>query len=332
MNDNKDQDQEIEKILESKEASPEFQEATIVEESTVEDPVLESITNAGLGSVNMDRFGRERAAPSDLHLGWMELDIDSLPSRGMFYPTDTVIKIRAAKAAEIRHFSTLDETNFIDMEEKLNSIIESCTMVNTPSKRMSYKDICEEDRIVLLLKIRDLTFPEPENKIVFNAKSENGSKLEIDLSTDYLVPSEIPSEIRRYYDEDDRTFVIQTKSAGTVYMKPPSIGVMQEVTKYLKDRKENDQEIDQAFIQVLPYIVSDWRGLNAKKIFELEIEHKRWSEKKFMVIYRLAEKMKIGVSTTLEKEIDGEVFKAPLEFPGGIKSLFIISDLSGELL
>ena len=51
-----------------------------------------------------------------------------------------------------------------------------------------------------------------------------------------------------------------------------------------------------------------------------------------MVIYRLAEKMKIGVETTLEQEYDGEIATAPLDFPGGIKSLFIISDLAGELL
>jgi len=51
-----------------------------------------------------------------------------------------------------------------------------------------------------------------------------------------------------------------------------------------------------------------------------------------MVIYRLAEKMKIGVKKTLKMELDGEITKAPLDFPGGIKSLFIISDLAGELL
>jgi hypothetical protein len=42
--------------------------------------------------------------------------------------------------------------------------------------------------------------------------------------------------------------------------------------------------------------------------------------------------MKIGVETTLEMEYEGEIAKAPLDFPGGIKSLFIISDLAGELL
>ena len=51
-----------------------------------------------------------------------------------------------------------------------------------------------------------------------------------------------------------------------------------------------------------------------------------------MVIYRLAERMKIGVQTELQTTHEGEEVKAPLDFPGGIKSLFIISDLAGELL
>ena len=51
-----------------------------------------------------------------------------------------------------------------------------------------------------------------------------------------------------------------------------------------------------------------------------------------MVTYRLAEKMKIGAQAEMEVDVDGELVRLPLEFPGGIKSLFIISDLAGELL
>ena len=115
-------------------------------------------------------------------------------------------------------------------------------------------------------------------------------------------------------------------------MKPPTIGVMQEITAYLKDRQEKDLDFDRAFIQVLPYLQSDWRNLNMSKIFQLEMEYKGWDEKKYMVIYRLAERMKIGVQTELQTTHEGEEVKAPLDFPGGIKSLFIISDLAGELL
>lgn len=296
--------------------------------------MLDAVESRGLGKVNMEQFGQARPEKTaDQFLGWMVLDQQELPSKGKFYPHDTVIKIRSARAAEIRHFSTMDENNYIDMEEKLNHIVEMCTQITAGDKRLSYKDILEEDRIVLLLSIRDLTFPEPENKLILKGKTEvSKTPVDIELSTKYLVATEVPSEIEAYYSSKERTYVIKTRSAGEVRMRPPSIGVMQEITKYLKDRQEKEVEFDKAFIQVLPYITPDWRQLNLPKIFNLEVDYKSWDQNKFMVIYRLAEKMKIGVDTTLEMEYDGEIAKAPLDFPGGIKSLFIISDLAGELL
>jgi len=301
---------------------------------TVAAEMLETVDSNGLGKVNMDNFGQARPEKSaDQFLGWMNLDQETLPSKGKFYPRDTVIKIRSARAAEIRHFSTMDENNYIDMEEKLNHIVEMCTQITANDKRLSYKDILEEDRIVILLTIRDLTFPEPENKLILKGKTEHTKKtVDIELATKYLVATVVPTEIEAYYSSKDRTYVIKTRSAGEVMMRPPSIGVMQEITKYLKDRQEKEIEFDKAFIQILPYITPDWRQLNLPRIFNLEVDYKAWNEKKFMVIYRLAEKMKIGVETTLEMEFDGEIAKAPLDFPGGIKSLFIISDLAGELL
>lgn len=291
------------------------------------------VEQQGLGRVDMSNFGPSKPEKSDNILGWHMVNLLDLPSSGKFYPADLKLQIRSAKAAEIRHFSTMDENNYLDMEDKLNSIIESCCKLETQTKRLSYKDVLEEDRIVLLLKIRDLTFPEPENQIILKGKmTESNKTAEIELSTKYMISNKVPDEIEKYYSEQERTYVINTKSAGVIKMQPPSIGIMQEITKYLKDRQEKGAEYDKAFVQILPYITSDWRTLNLKKIFELEIEYKGWNEKKFMVIYRLAERMKIGIETTLEKEIDGEIAKAPLDFPGGIKSLFIISDLAGELL
>jgi hypothetical protein len=301
--------------------------------SEAADSMASAVDSSGLGRVNMANFTPERARPSDEILGWHVLDLNLLPSKGKFYPEDAVIKIRSAKAAEIRHFSTMDENDYIDMEEKLNSIIESCSQFTSGSKRMSYKDVLEEDRIILLLSIRDLTFPEPENKLILKGKTERTKQqVDIELSVKNLVPSVIDDEIEKYYDAKERTYVIKTRSAGEVRMHPPTIGVMQEITNYLKDRQQKDQAFDKAFIQVLPYMQSDWKSLSLNKIFQLEMEYKGWDEKKFMVVYRLAERMKIGVQTELETTFEGEVAKAPLDFPGGIKSLFIISDLAGELL
>lgn len=303
--------------------------------SNIEDveAVEELIEQKGLGSVNMASFSPQKAESSDSILGWMSLDQATLPSSGKFYPADCVIKIRSARAKEIRHFSTMDENNYIDMEDKLNAIVESCTQLTSQTERMTYRDLLEEDRIVILLSIRDLTFPEPENKLVLKGKTEKTKRsVDIELTTKYLVPTNVPDEIEKYYDARERTYVIQTRSAGTIRMRPPSIGSMQKITTYLKDRQEKDVEFDKAFVQVLPYIQPKYQELSLTKIFQLEVEYKGWDEKKFMIIYRLAERMKIGVATSLEMEFDGEIAKAPLDFPGGIKSLFIISDLAGELL
>jgi hypothetical protein len=324
------EEERMAKALEAKDAINNPQ----VESTDAEAEDLEAaVASSGLGKVNMANFGPDRAQSSDSALGWHVLDLETLPSKGKFYPEDCVIKIRSAKAAEIRHFSTMDENNYIDMEEKLNSIVESCTQLTTGKSRMSYKDILEEDRIIVLLSVRDLTFPEPENKLILKGKTEKTKKtVDIELAVRNLVPAQIDDEIERYYDSKKRTYVIKTRSAGEVEMRPPTIGVMQEITQYLKDRQEKDVEIDKAFIQVLPYLQQDWRSLSLTKIFQMEVDYKAWDEKKFMVIYRLAERMRIGVSTELETTFDGETVKAPLDFPGGIKSLFIISDLAGELL
>jgi len=294
-------------------------------------PMIDEIKSKGLGKASMSRWQND-TQDSDVHLGWMDVDLTTLPSEGKFYPVDAKLQIRSARVAEIRQFSTMDESNLVDIEDKLNMIVKSCTKFRSGSKMLTYKDICEEDRIYIILSIRDLTFPEPENKLMLKGEDSSGVSFDVELSTKYFTTENIPEEIEQYYDYEQRAYVIHTKSAGEVIMAPPSVGVMEEITKFMQSRQRERKNWDQSFIQILPYITTDWRGLNSKTIFEKEIEFQGWSERKYMVIYRLAEKMKIGVKPDLVVERQGEEVLVPLNFPGGIKGLFIISDLAGELL
>jgi hypothetical protein len=293
--------------------------------------IMDQVKQNGLGKASMARF-QNTVQDSDLHLGWIDTNLELLPSAGKFYPADSKLQIRSAQVAEIRHFSTLDESNLMDIEDKLNAIIKACTKFKSGSKMLSYKDILEEDRIFLLLSIRDLTFPEAENKLMLKGTDSNNEEFDVELSTKYFDTETVPDEIEQYYDSNKRAYVIQTKSAGEVIMAPPTVGVMEEVTKFMQTRQRERKSWDQSFLQILPYIRQDWRGFNSKKIFEMEIEFHGWSERKYMVIYRLAEKLKIGVKPELKVDRQGEEVLVPLNFPGGIKSLFVISDLSSELL
>jgi len=296
------------------------------------DEMENAVNQQGLGKVDMSNFGPEKPDKSDNLLGWHEIPLDSLPSMGKFYPIDTSIKIRSAKVAEIRHFSTIDENNLLDVDEKLNSIVESCTMVSSKSKRVSYKDLCEEDRFMLILSIRDLTFPEPENSLKIDWTSKSGKSHEIEVKREYFEYFKIPEDIEKYYDKEARGYIIKTKSYGEIFMRPPSIGVMQEVTKYIKDRREKEQDIDQSLIQVVPYIATDWRNFNQKRLFELEVEMNGWSNGQYLLLYKLAEKIKIGIKPEMKVFTEEGEASVPINFRDGIKSLFIVQDLSGELL
>jgi|TARA_R110002096_G_scaffold184699_12_gene363323 hypothetical protein len=300
-------------------------------ESTTNEEVTEDVIKQG--RVNMDRFKQDEARPADFHLGYHDVPVVSLPSSGMFYPDDTQVSIRAAKVAEVRHFSAIDEQNILDVDEKLNAIVESCIRITSKNTRLSYKDLCEEDRFYILLSIRDLTFPEPETNLTVDHRDTKGMKHTIDIDKRYFQYFEIPAELDKYYSREQKTFLIETKSFGTLAMRPPSIGVMQQMTGYIKERQSEGLEIDQSVLQIMPYIVSEWRGFNKKKIFEFEMEMNGWSTSKYSLIYKLAEKMKIGVQPNMLVALDGgEDVEIPINFRDGIKSLFIIQDFAGELL
>ena len=335
MSEDKKSDKDLEKFLNKKEQEGgvfETPESSSEKDSKEIDPIEETINKEGLGSVNMERYGRDKAEKADFHLGYHNLDMETLFSKGRFYPIDTKISIRAAKVAEIRHFSTMMEDNILDIEEKLNGIVKGCARIEAPGKKLSYKDLLEEDRIAIILAIRDLTFPEPEQKLLLKAENSYGVTEDVELATKNLLGTTIPEEIEKYYDAVARCFRIQTRSSGEILMRPPSIGVMEVITKYIKEQQESRKRWDQAFVQILPYIQLDWRGFNTKEVFNQEVAFQGWNEKKYMIMYRLAEKMKIGAQPEMEVDVDGETVKLPLDFPGGIKSLFIISDLAGELL
>ena len=325
-------EEEMAKFLDEKENARRQAEAANVEPVAEYEVMEESISNNGLGRVNMENFGPARAEKPDVVLGWHELPVNSLPSRGRFYPTDISIKIRAAKVAEIRHFSTMDENNLLDIDDKLNSIVESCTQVSSKTTRVSFKDLIEEDRFILIMSIRDLTFPEPEASLKVEHQTKDGKKHEVEIRREYFQYFSISPEIEKYYDGNLRAFAIQTRSHGEIIMRPPTIGLMQEVTKYIKERREQGLNIDQSLIQVAPYLGGDWRFFNQKRLFELEIEMNGWDPKKYMLIYRLAEQMKIGLQPEMKVLLGDSEEIIPINFRGGIKTLFIVQDLSGELL
>jgi len=60
----------------------------------------------------------------------------------------------------------------------------------------------------------------------------------------------------------------------------------------------------------------------------------QWSDIKYQTMNKLTEMARVGVKEKMRTECEkcGTEVTTPISFPGGIKSLFVISDITGELL
>ena len=60
----------------------------------------------------------------------------------------------------------------------------------------------------------------------------------------------------------------------------------------------------------------------------------QWTDTKFQTYNSLTEMARVGVKEIMRTDCVkcGTEVTTPISFPGGIKSLFVISDISGELL
>jgi len=299
--------------------------------------IQEQTGKQGLGNVKELHGETKSGINSDMVLGWFPLYLDDMPSSGRFYHEGMTIHIRAARAAEIRHWSTLNERDMWDVDDKLNHIMQNCTRIQSDKKMLSWKDILEEDRIHVILAIRDLTFKEGENKLQITKQCPScGTTNTIDIKNANFQRSALTPEIEKYYDEIEKQYAIQTKSYGTIKMKPPTIGVMQIVTKYIAKKQQEGGYWDQSYIQLFPYLHPEWRGLKEDAIFNGEVDFQGWGEKKYMLMYRICEKMKVGVQPEITTECTGcaEEVVAQVNFRDGVKAIFIptISNISDELL
>ena len=290
---------------------------------------IEDIENDELSRVNKLR---------DYH----NIPLDCLPSLGKFYPENTRISIRAARVDEIREFSAIDENDLKDVTDKLTYMVSQCVRVYYGNVPGSYRDLLSADRIVLILKIREITFLEGMNSIKLpvpaNACETSGCKPQSSIifnSTKLNFTTTSP-EIEKYYDSANKCYNIRTKSFGEIRLYPPTIGVTSIVTNWIVEQAKEDRKVDAALTEILQYMVGHWRRLNNNSISNFLGEMSMWSTEKFTLVYRLIEKINIGIEFELKDRCEtcGGEITVPITFPDGYKSLFVptVSDFGDELL
>lgn len=264
-------------------------------------------------------------------LGYHNINLNDLPSGGIFYPDNTEIAIKAARVKEIRHFSTMDENDPFDIDDKLNFIIQSCLKIRMGdhSGLSSWKDLKDEDRFYLIFAIRDLTFKDGENKLNINLDcKECSNRDKIELKNSHFNYYKIEDRMMEYFSDNEKCFDFTGSKIGNFKLYIPSLGVTTFIKKYITKKERNKELYDESFLKIAPFVFNDWRLLNDAMFKSKEQESYSWDQSKYSVIYKLVEKIRFGVKLKITKDCTncGAEVTAPLMFPGGIKSLFIISD------
>lgn len=273
---------------------------------------------------------------------WKMLSFETLPSQGLFYPEDAELLIRSAKTKEIRHWSTIDETDPLDVREKINFVLNACTKFKVRGQIMplNFNDFLEIDRYHILFRIYELTFPNQENKLWAYVKCENtrcGHVNKTQVTSQNLIGFQYPAEVMKWYSPEEKCFVINSEKLNETFrLYMPTIGSKAKLNSRKTADERSNSEIDTAFYEFGQYLIKDWRKTDNQQLADLRFASTLWPENKFVFIHKFT---KLLSDASLNKAASVcEKCKTQTEshiFLGGsftVKDIFIISAGLDELI
>lgn len=262
-------------------------------------------------------------------LGWQKINLFDLPTQGLFYPEGTEITIRAAIASEIRHWSTLNETDLSALDDMLNYVLERCAKIKFPNSPSSWRDFKEVDRFYIILAIRELTFVNGENKL--QVKTSETSK--IDVTKEMIDYIKFDQRLMKYYSTEERLIILPFKNGKKMKISIPSVGVTNWLKNYINRKRQMNEAIDEDFISYAPFVITDWKGLNDDTYSKIVLDSQGWTISEISVLMEVRNIFLETVEPVVKyRDEEGGERTVPLSFQGGIKSLFLISRAFDQLV
>ena len=260
------------------------------------------------------------------NIGWLKIDVKTLPTHGLFYPDGFEISIRAARGEEIKHWSTMNDQDINQLsrvDDILNYMIEKCCNVKNPNHPGNcWKDLKNVDRFYILLAIKEFTFIDGENELMVPISEDK----QIPVVKEMIDFVNIPDEIMKFYNLDEKCFIFNV-AGNPMKVHVPSLGVNDWLKKYVAQKINAKEGYDEDFITYAPMLIKDYRGLSQRAYEEMVGASRLWNVKEWSVLAYVTEKLG-GATEPKIKYIneDGGEVEIPLTFRGGIRSLFVLSN------
>jgi hypothetical protein len=190
------------------------------------------------------------------------------------------------------------------------------------------------------MSIRDMTFLRGENKIMLPV-TKNCTKPDcevpdmIELRSNLLDSFVVEQEILKRYSNESYSFKFIPKDGSPeMDLYIPTVGVTTICRKILSEKRRKGKGFDESFAKVASFIIPDWRGLDESVYDQYERASGEWSPLQFSIADQITEKINFATKSRINSKCescDGEV-TAEISFPGGYRSLFVISDIFSQLL
>jgi len=273
-------------------------------------------------------------------LGWKNLPLENLPSKGQFYVDSFTLAIKSATVAEIRHWSTIDETDMLSIDDQLNYILERCADIRIDGEPVSWKEILEIDRFFIIFKIQELTFPNGENQLPHRFEcncSEPKYSEKLTIESSMLRIFDFPTELTQFYSTEDRAYSVKSEKMNAEFnLYMPTLGTMNKLREIIIELTAKGSEIDKAFIKIVPYLIGNWESLNTETYSALSQDSLGWNIPKFTFISKFADEIQKSKRQLLKADcpkcgakIDARIF---LDSSFTVKDLFLISTGFSELV
>lgn len=265
------------------------------------------------------------------------INIDILPA-GRFYKKGTKISIRAAKVSEIQSYSMVDDTNFVDITDKMNELLSSNVLYYHPNgNKGSYRDIKDSDRIFLIFMIRELTFQGGNTltKEVMCEKSGCGKEFVIPFRSTPgpMGPSTFelhePNEsIEKFYNKSEQVYELIYQGVSW-RLAPPTIGIQEDFYDEIKRNVQTNKKPDVAFMKIMPFLLYDRSSITPEGI---KAKHKEFKEMDDLILFQglneIVNNMTVGIKgLKMECPSCGEEVHTEMTFPTGASKLFEIQNI-----
>ena len=201
-------------------------------------------------------------------------------------------------------------------------------------------DLWYEDRFFIIMSIRDMTFLKGENRIILpvtkNCTKEGCNVPDsIELKSNLLDSFIIDSDILKRYSRESYSFKFVPKDGSQeMDLYIPTVGVTTVCRKILSEKRRKGKKFDESFAKVASFIIPDWRDLDERLYDQYERASIDWTPLQFSIADQITEKINFATKSRIYtkcESCEGEV-TAEITFPGGYRSLFVISDIFSQLL